>query len=184
MAAPPKWDAASAVAACPIIPWQGPAWRAHLRRYGAIDHGGALRFSGRYHRGPDLFPVGQTWPALYLALREVICLGEVMRHLSTANLANLASYSLSELSVELSVVLDCRQPAHLGLRADDVCEDLDYTVPQAIAAAAIARGAEGLLVPSATRLGDNLILFPTHYRARSTVAVVKTTDPRLYVPRR
>jgi hypothetical protein len=102
------------------------------------------------------------WAALYLALREAICLGEIMRHLTTANLAVLADYWVSELDVDLGSVLDCRDPAHMGLAADEVCEDLDYRVPQAIAAAAIARGAEGLLVPSATRLGDNLIVFPDH----------------------
>jgi RES domain-containing protein len=183
VAVPAGWDAASAVAACPIIPWHGDVWRAHLRRYGPADYGGALRFSGRYHRGPDLFPPDQTWPALYTSLEWGICLGEVMRHLSTKDLANLANYSLSQISVTLEAVLDCRQPALMGLTADDICEDLDYTVPQSIAAAAITRGSEGLLVPSATRLGDNLILFPKHYRAGSRVTAVHTIDPRLYVPR-
>ena len=69
----------------------------------------------------------------------------------------------------------------LALTADDIYADPDYTVPQSIAAAAIARGAEGLVVPSATRFGDNLILFPKHFRAGSKLTVVETIDPRLYV---
>jgi hypothetical protein len=42
---------------------------------------------------------------------------------------------------------------------------------------------EGLLVRSATRLGDNLILFPDNLRAGSRIEVVPSRDPRLFVQR-
>jgi hypothetical protein len=61
--------------------------------------------------------------------------------------------------------------------------DTDYEATQAIGAAAFADGLEGLLVPSATRLGDNLILFPDNLRAGSRIEVVSSRDPRLYVQR-
>ncbi len=39
------------------------------------------------------------------------------------------------------------------------------------------------LVPSATRLGDNLVLFPRQLRPDSRVSVVSSRDPQLYVSR-
>ncbi len=42
---------------------------------------------------------------------------------------------------------------------------------------------EGLLVPSATGLGDNLILLPQNLSAGSRIAVVSSRDPRLHVER-
>jgi hypothetical protein len=42
---------------------------------------------------------------------------------------------------------------------------------------------EGLIAPSATRLGDDLILFPENLRAGSRVEIVSGRDPRLYVGR-
>lgn len=54
-------------------------WRAHDGRYDAASYGGALRFSARFHRAPDSFPLDQTFPALYLALAPEVALGEVPR---------------------------------------------------------------------------------------------------------
>jgi hypothetical protein len=59
--------------------------------------------------------------------------------------------------------------------------DTDYETTQALGAAANSRGLEGLLVPSATRLGDNLIVFPHNLRSESRIDVVSSRDPRLYV---
>lgn len=183
MTAPPGWNAAAALAACQPLPWSGSAWRAHRRKYLATDPGGSLRVSGRYNRGLDRFAPGQVWPALYLSLGAEVCLGEILRHISPALLPALNDYRISELRVELGAVLDCRDPALLGLTREDFCDDLDYTVTQALAAAAIERGAEALLVPSATCLGDNLIVFTTCLAATSRLAVVSSRDPRLYVAR-
>ena len=59
--------------------------------------------------------------------------------------------------------------------------DTDYEATQALGAAANSRGFEGLLVPSATRLGNNLIVFSQNLLADSRIAVVSSRDPRLYV---
>lgn len=63
----------------------------------------------------------------------------------------------------------------------DLCHETDYRIPQELAAASIARGAEAVLVPSATRLGDNLILFPSNIKPTSRIDVVNSRDPMLYV---
>jgi RES domain len=57
----------------------------------------------------------------------------------------------------------------LGLTPADLADDVDYRAPQALAAAAMAAGAEALLVPSVTGLGDNLIVF-TARRSGSVAA--------------
>jgi hypothetical protein len=54
---------------------------------------------------------------------------------------------------------------------------------QVIGTAAFARGLAGVLAPSATRLGDNLILFTDHLGAGSTIVLLSSRDPRLYVER-
>ncbi|HVC34597.1 MAG TPA: RES family NAD+ phosphorylase [Chloroflexota bacterium] len=183
MGVPNDWDASRAVASCQIITWAGSAWRAHRRKYQATDPGGARRISGRYHRGLDQFPEDRIWPALYLSLGPETCLGEVLRHISITLLPQLNDFRLSEISLRLQVIVDCRDPSILGLTVDDLSDDYDYRVTQDLAAAAIATGAEGILVPSATRLGDNLILFPTRLHPDSQVTVVGSREPKLYVPR-
>ncbi len=110
-----------------------------------------MRFSGRYNRGSDQFPEDQTWAALYLALSAEVALGEILRHISAELLANLNEYRVSELEVETEAVLDCRNAAALGLDPDDLVHDYEFEITQELAAAAIARDAEGILVPSATR---------------------------------
>jgi hypothetical protein len=64
--------------------------------------------------------------------------------------------------------VDCRDPNPLGLTSGDLSHDTDYRTTQALGTAADRRSLEGLLVRSATGLGDNLILFPrTSWPARA-----------------
>jgi RES domain-containing protein len=180
---PEGWEANAAIEACAVVAWEGRVWRMHKRKYAATNPGGARKVSGRYNRGLDRFPEAESFPALYLATSLEVCLGEVYRHITPKLLPSLNDYRLSELSVRVRAVLDCRDPAHLGLPFDDLVHDTDYGATQAIGAAAFADGLEGLLVPSATRLGDNLILFPDNLRAGSRMEAVSSRDPRLYVQR-
>ena len=183
MPVPEGWDAAAALGACPVVPWEGHLWRMHKRRYRAEDPGGARLVSGRYNRGLDRFPEGETFPALYLATSPEICLGEVYRHVTPEILPSLNDFRLSELSVSLQEVADCRDPSALGLTPEDLSHDTDYRVTQALGAAAYSVGLEGLLVPSATRLGNNLILFQENLLAGSRMEVVSSRDLQLYVRR-
>ena len=103
--------------------------------------------------------------------------------MSPKSMPRLNTYRLSEIEVELSKVVDCRNITALGISLDDLLNDLDYTVSQRIGAAALAMGAEGLLVPSATWLGDNLVVFPTQLCPDSRLEIVGSRDPVLYVER-
>ena len=181
MPIPEGWDAAAALAVSPVVSWKGRLWRMHKRRYRAEDPGGARLVSGRYNRGLDRFPEAETFPALYLATAPEICLGEVYRHVTPELLLSLNDFRLSELSVSLQELVDCRGQELLGLSVGDLVHDTDYEPTQALGAAANSHGLEGLLVPSATRLGDNLIVFPQNLRTDSRIAVVSSRDPRLYV---
>ncbi len=173
------WEAAAALAARPVVAWEGHLWRMHKRRYRAADPGGARLVSGRYNRGLDRFPEEETFSALYLATAREICLGEIYRHLTPELFESLNDFRLSELSASLQGVVDCRDPSALGLAPGGLSHDTDYRATQALGAAADRRGLEGLLVPSATGLGDNLILFPQNLGAGSRIAVVSSRDPRL-----
>lgn len=177
------WNADDAIARCPVVSWQGHAWRIHRQHYAADDPGGSLRVSGRYHRGMDLFRPEDVWPALYLALRPETALGELVRHVTPALLPHLNGYRISELSVRLAAVADCRDASRLGVHADIVLNDRDYTVTQQLGAAVVTARLEGMLVPSATNLGDNLIIFPEVLRESSELRVVTSRDPRLFVYR-
>jgi len=180
---PERWDADAELEACPVVGWEGRLWRMHKRRYRAEDPGGARLVSGRYNRGLDRFPQGETFPALYLASAPEICLGEIYRHITPELLPSLNDFRLSELSVGLQGVADCRNPSALSLNPEHLVHDTDYEATQYLGAAANSRGLEGLLVPSATRLGDNLILFSQNLSGCSRIEVVSSRDPRLYVRR-
>lgn len=177
------WDAAAALAARPNMGWEGHLWRMHKRRYRADDPGGARLVSGRYNRGLDRFSKEETFPALYLATAPEICLGELYRHVTPELLPSLNGFRLSELSVDLRKISDCRDAEPLGLLAAHLVHDTDYEATQALGAAANSLGLEGILVPSATGLGDNLILFPQNLLAGSRIEVISGRDPRLYVAR-
>jgi len=95
----------------------------------------------------------------------------------------LNDYRITELDVALPSVLDCRDPSVLGVTLDALLAEGNYSLTQRLGAAALAREVEGLIAPSATRLGDTLVLFPPRLRGRSQLAVVAYLEPRLYVAR-
>jgi RES domain-containing protein len=173
---PDAWDARYAVASGLIIPVKQAVWRGHRRRYAAIDHGGSLRSSARFHRAPADFPSGPSWPALYTALDLAVALAELQRNIPADE---LDEFRFTEIWAQLEAVLDCRDLDSLGLAEVDVFDDEDFETPQAVAGAAIERGVEGILVPSASRLGDNLIVFPKLLRSTSVLVEVRSIDPVL-----
>lgn len=179
MAVPPDWSADTAVAACTVGPWSGIVWRAHNRKFDATDHGGTLITSGRYHQGADLVPGEPTWPALYLALARDTALAEVIRQITPVTLPFLAQYRFTRIQVTLTAVVDCSDPTALSLERADLCNDTDLTIPRAVARAARSRSVEGMLVPSATTWGNNLVIFPDLRRPGSSFEILDYTEPLL-----
>lgn len=180
-----NWDAAAAVASCPMIRWSGDVWRCHSRRYAGDSPGGSLKVSGRFHRGADAFAPDQVWPALYTSLAIHVALGERLRHTTPASLAALATQRVSQLRVDLQVVLvTCGRTgcATLGvpdLTLDDLCDARNYEKTQELAKAA-RNIAEAMLTPSCTGFHEGkLIVFPDKLRPESEIRVVNTIDPNL-----
>jgi len=73
-------------------------------------------------------------------------------------------------------------PSVLGLTLADVTDDYDYSITQAIAAEALGRGVEALLVPAASLVSANLVVFVDNLLPTSTTDPLDSVDPRLYVP--
>lgn len=106
-----------------------------------------------------------------------------MRHITPELLPHLNGYRISELRVTLTAVVDCRDAALLGITTRDMVSDRDYNITQQLGSSAVSAGFEGMLIPSATALGDNLIVFTAQMREGSRLAVVRSRDPRLFVDR-
>jgi hypothetical protein len=179
-----SWNVRTAVAACPVAPWHGEAWRCHTRKWPGDNANGSLKVTGRFNRGRDRFPDDMIWPALYTGLAEHIALGETLRH--TAHLPDLAWKRISHLEIRLQAVLDGTCLVGRGLPGtptlDDLCHPAAYDLTHAIANAVRGRGAEALLIPTCTRFnGNNLIVFPDLLRPGSTITVLGTEDPDLYI---
>lgn len=85
-----------------------------------------------------------SFAALYLATSPEVSLGEISRHLTPRLLSSLNDFRLSELSVSAEKILDCRDPASVGLSSEHLAHDTDYEASQALGAAAFAEGFEGL----------------------------------------
>ncbi len=175
------WNAAAIVAARVVTPWSGRAWRIHDRKYSPVDSAGSLKVSGRFNRGLDQFPAKQTWAVLYLALQRDVALAEMIRHLNPQLLARVKNRRITELWLDLGRVIDCRDLERIGVSAEAFFHDIDYHVPQELGKAALERGMEAMLVPSASLLGDNLIVFDRNLREGSRIEIVSSVDPRLYI---
>jgi RES domain-containing protein len=176
MPLPQSWDAATvrkAVAALPFMAWRGRVWRVHRHKYAAIDPAGSLIVSGRYNQGGDDFPPGQRWPALYTSTAPDVALAEAWRYIDPDLIDAIKGSRRTEIAVDLSLILDCRDVAALGLAADVLLADWNYDVGHLLGWVVVDRGAEAMLVPSATRLGDNLIVFTTNMRQGARLDIVR-----------
>ena len=107
----------------------------------------------------------------------------MLRHLRPERLSRLNDYRLSEIALDLPATLDCRDAAVFGLPRDALLHDSDYRATLELAAAAVTYAVEGLLVPSATLLGDNVVVVPANLGSGSRLEVVAASEPRLSVPR-
>lgn len=121
-----------------------------------------------------------------MSLGRDIALGELIRHLGEdgkPEFIRLRNRRISKLHLELANVVDCRVVSQLGLDDHHLLDDDEhaYAAGQEIAGAAFRLGYEAILVPSATRLGDNIIVFPGNLLDSSRIAVIESVDPALFV---
>ena len=89
--------------------------------------------------------------------------------------------------MRLGQVVDLRDVRRLGVALDDLTQDQDWSIPhtatitQHLALAALQRGIEGLLVPAASLVDDNLVILIDNLAPDSTIDVVSYVDPKLFV---
>lgn len=168
------WDASEAIARCPAIPLKHAVWRGHRPKYDALDATGSSLVSARYHVAPRNAGRGCSWHALYTSLDLAVAIAEIERNIPVTALRD---HRFTEIWVQLEVIIDCRERELLGVSAATLLDDYDYSTGQALARAALSVHAEGILVPSATNIGDNLILFPDQIRTGSVLQEVRFVDP-------
>ena len=110
-------------------------------------------------------------------------LAELIRWMEPTSPAALNNRRLTRIRVSLNIVLDLRDPTVIGLSLTDVIDDHDYTITQAVAAAALDRGIEGLIVPAASLVSPNLVILVENLSVTSRLEPLDWIDPRLFVDR-
>lgn len=157
--------------------WSGIVWRCHWKGSLPTDASKSLGGAGgRFNVGRDstAFKSTDAFPALYTSRESATAVLETLRHLMDREARSSLTRTdvleifdgfrhrvLTELAVDLKDVLDCSQPARIGLDERALVDDATYLYTQSLALASMRSGADGLLVPSATGVGLNLIIFPS-----------------------
>lgn len=101
-------------------------------------------------------------------------LAEAWRYIDPDLIDAIRDARRTEIEVKVSLVLDCRDVAALALSEDVLLDDWNYEAGHVLGHDAVDRGAEAMLVPSATRLGDNLIVFTANLHPESSVTIVRS----------
>jgi len=191
-------------ARCTVAPYVGSAYRGHARLYLPTDFTGSSMYAGRLHELPARQgATGQDRRTGYLAIEEVTALAEIIRHQearadvsdATAtkasaerNMMYLSTRRLTRLELRFSRIRDARNLEALGISRDaffvDGVWDAGGYISQALGQACRVAGDEGVLVPSATRLGDSLILFLENKLGSSEIHQGPSRDPSLVLTRR
>lgn len=147
----PTYDRAflDALEALPAEEWGGHVWRHMFNDYAPerINTGGA-----RWN------PPGTG--AIYAALERETAIAEGEHMIEVQPRRIFRRRVLYELAVEVNDVVDLTAPgalAAVGLTMDDIASD-DHTACQQVGGAIAWLGRGGILVPSARRAGDNMVI--------------------------
>jgi len=155
-------------------------WRCHHRSRAALNANGSLAgIGGRFNAGADS-DVKPPFRALYTSIESAAALLEVVRHLGYRSpdlrdvvaLDDIAMRVLSQIDIELRRVFDWRSEPLLR----ENLSHASYRQTLQIAAAAFNREAEGILVPSATGIDANLVVFVDNLDDSSRIDVTRQIE--------
>lgn len=128
-----------------------------------LDIQGSIQYGGRYN------PPGE-FGALYLSETEMVCVAERLRKGESPR-----PMTLAEVEVNIFEVLDLTDDTcikRLNMNRGNLLRATgnvayDYEITRRIATWARAKGIEGLLVPSVTSKGKNLVIFMNNLKSTS-----------------
>jgi len=144
----------AAIAALDSVPFSDSVYRVvpGALRDKILSTEGNRYYPGRYHIA------GETG-ILYTSLERDLAIRELGRHAARANLQG--GLAAGKIKVKLQKVLDLTQEAvlaNLGLSKEALVSP-DCSITRAVSHQARKAGIQGLLVPSATGSGVNLVVF-------------------------
>ena len=128
-------------------------------------------------KGGGRWSPNNSFEALYTSLDKNVSLAELYYHLSRAPVFSSRVVVISELHVDSVEVLNLTEDTLKRLGVEDAtANSVDYTLTQAIGAAANFLEYQGVLVPSARRKGVNLMLFPERLDLNTSIVVNNEED--------
>jgi RES domain-containing protein len=136
------------------------------RREQLLSTEGNRYYPGRYH------VAGETG-VLYTSLVEEVAIAEIGRHAAPAHVQG--RLATGRIEITLQRVLDLGDEANLatlGLSGEDLISP-NWALTQALSVRARKAGFQGLLVPSATSRGGNLVVFGDNLGEGCSVEVVR-----------
>lgn len=119
-----------------------------------VSTGASFTYGGRYNRAGE-------FGALYLSEARALCEKEKLKQVGDQPDV-LPPQVIGAIAVDIHDIVDLTDEANqkaLGLSAAQLTDQLDLTLPQAVADAARSLGINALLVPSAVAAGKNLVVF-------------------------
>ena len=122
-----------------------------------------------------MYSPDQVWAALYTSLAPETAIWELVRRSAARNLAYLQNNVLTESDVRLTRVVDLSDPIPIGLTREGLIAS-DLSPCREAAKIVVARGDEGMLVPSAALPGANLVIFPRNLGPAMTLRVTRSTE--------
>ena len=135
-------------------------YRIVSEKHDPLSTNGSLLVHGRYNNGRFL--------VLYTSESKEVCTAEKERK---TTLKTKLTYKIAKIKAKFKKVLDLTDSDNLkklGVKKEDLISD-DWSITQYIATLAVQKGYEAILVPSATKKGNNLVIFPENYSKGSIV---------------
>ncbi len=155
------------------ISFNDTCYRKIDKRFDPLDAKGSKISSGRWH-------IRGNFDAIYTSENELTCDEELKRRIDD-DIISRDKFKTYKLTVKLTKILDLTNKSNLIIleveESDLLSGNIEITkkidIPNQLAEAAYNLGFEGILVKSATKKGNNIVLFPENITKGSNISVVE-----------